>query len=278
MNLSVASGKGGTGKTSVALSLALSLDNVQILDCDVEEPNACIFLKPQIENKIDISVPIPEIDKEKCNFCGRCKELCVYNALAVLSKTVLVFPELCHSCGVCVHFCPQNAIHETGKLIGSIEFGRKDKLKFVQGTLNIGQSMAPPLIREVKKYLDSDRINIIDVPAGTSCPVVESVKGSDFCILVTEPTPFGLNDLILAVDLLRIIKIPFGVIVNRCDIGDDMTIQYCRQQNIPVLLSIPFKKEIASAYSEGVALVDAFREYKAEFIKVYTNIESILKK
>ena len=272
MIISVASGKGGTGKTTVATNLALSIPNAQILDCDAEEPNAHLFIKPKIKNKIPVFIPVPEIDKNKCNFCGRCAEVCAYNAIAVLKEKVLVFPELCHGCGACTYFCPQKAIKEVNKEIGVVEIGSKDDLQFVHGRLDIGEAMSPPVIRAVKSYINLTRTVIIDAPPGTSCPVIESIKGSDFCILVTEPTPFGLNDLILAVEVLRKLKIPFGVVINRSDLGDKKTEDYCRKENIPILMRIPFSKEIASAYSKGKLIVEQFPEYKQRFKDLFNLI------
>ena len=273
MIISVASGKGGTGKTTVAVNLALSLSNVQFLDCDVEEPNAHIFLKPQIKSKAPVFIPVPEIDKNKCNFCGKCAQVCAYNAIAVLKKDILVFKELCHGCGSCSYFCPQKAIKEVYKEIGVVETGNRDSLQFVHGRLNIGEAMSPPLIRAVKEHINPTKTVIIDVPPGTSCPPIEAIKESDFCILVTEPTPFGLYDLTLAVEVLRKLKIPFGVIINRSGLGDNKVDDYCTKENIPVLMHIPFKKEIASAYSKGETIVKAFPEYKKEFQKLFDDVK-----
>ena len=274
MIISVASGKGGTGKTTVAVNLALSLSNIQFLDCDVEEPNAHIFLKPKIQDKIPVYIPVPEVDKDKCNFCGRCAEVCAYNAIAVLKKNILVFPELCHGCGACSYFCPQKAIKEVDKEIGFVEIGNKDNLQFVHGRLNIGQAMSPPLIRAVKKYINPTRTVIIDVPPGTSCPVIEAIRGSDFCILVTEPTPFGLYDLTLAVEVLRKLEIPFGVVINRSDLGDKKVDDYCKKEHIPILMHIPFKKEIAMTYSKGIPIVDAYPHFKEKFNELFEDIKN----
>ena len=271
MIISVASGKGGTGKTTIAVNLALSIDNVQFLDCDVEEPNAHIFLKPKITKQHEAYIPVPEIDVAKCNYCGKCAAVCVYNAIAILpgqdgeKGTTLIFPHLCHGCGACSALCPKNAIKEVNRTIGIVEIGTCGKMEFVHGKLNIGEAMSPPLIRQVKEHLNLDKTVIIDAPPGTSCPVVASVKGSDYCVLVTEPTPFGLNDLVLAVEVIRKIKIPFGVVINRSDLGNNKTDEYCRQENIKVLMRIPFSKEIAMAYSKGEPLVKVFPKYKKEF-------------
>lgn len=284
MIISVASGKGGTGKTTIATSLALSIGgNVQFLDCDVEEPNAHIFLTPAIKEVKKSFIPVPEVDEEKCSLCGRCQEVCAYNAIAVMPGfcdrrgNVLIFSNLCHGCGACTYFCPEKAIKETGKEIGVVEIGNAGPVQFVHGRLNIGEAMAPPIIRQIKKYINPTRTVIIDAPPGTSCPVVESVKGSDFCILVTEPTPFGLNDLILAVKVLRKLNIPFGVAVNRSDLGDNKTDEYCQNENIPILMRIPFRKKIAAAYSKGQPIVEAFPKYKKDFKQLHERIHSILK-
>ncbi|MBN3033874.1 MAG: ATP-binding protein [Candidatus Saganbacteria bacterium] len=266
MIIAVASGKGGTGKTLVATSLALSLgQNVQLLDCDVEEPNAAIFIKPKIEQSMTASVPVPTVDESKCDYCGKCAEVCEYHAIVVAKNKVLIFPELCHSCGACTLLCPRQAITERERVIGRIDIGHKEGLRFVQGCLNVGEAISPPLIRRVKELIDPGRTVIIDSPPGTSCPVIAAVKGCDFCLLVTEPTPFGLNDLVLAVETVRKLGIPFGVIINRADLGDNKTEEYCAAENIPVLLRIPFKKEIAEAYAKGTAAVEIMPECGPKF-------------
>lgn len=283
MIISVASGKGGTGKTTVATNLALSLKNVQLLDCDVEEPNAHLFLKPHIiVREVNACILVPEIDEAKCTYCGKCAEVCAYNAMAVIPAgegkrgNVLIFPNLCHSCGACAYFCPQKAITEVSRPIGVIELGEKGDLHFVSGRLNIGEAMSPPVIRQVKSYIEPGKTVIIDAPPGTSCPVIASVKGSDFCILVTEPTPFGLNDLILAVEVLRKLELPFGVVINRCDIGDDKVEEYCKNENIEILMRIPFSRKIAVSYSSGIPIVEKEPAYKDEFAGLYTRICSIV--
>jgi len=284
MIISVASGKGGTGKTTVATNLAISIaENVQLLDCDVEEPNAHIFIKPEIEKTEEVFIPIPMVDETNCTFCGKCQEVCAYNAIATFSpKTnstgkVLVFPELCHGCGACAHLCPQKCIKEVNRVVGVLESGRKGEIEFVHGKLNIGEAMAPPVIRAVKKKINLQKITIIDAPPGTSCPVISSIQGSDFCLLVTEPTPFGLNDLVLAVEVLKKMRISFGVVINRSDLGDNKTEKYCEEKNIPILMRIPFKKEIASAYSKGASIVEEFPEYREQFKGLFEVIKKIVR-
>lgn len=280
MIISVASGKGGTGKTTVAVNLALALNNVQFLDCDVEEPDAHLFLKPDIKDRKIATVPVPVVDESKCDYCGKCRDVCTYNAIAVMPKnddrkgSVLIFSHLCHSCGGCSLLCPHNAISEIEKEIGVIERGNCGAIQFVHGRLNIGEIMSPPLIKQVKEYINPARTVIIDAPPGTSCPVIASVKGSDFCILVTEPTPFGLNDLVLAVEVLEKLQIPHGVVVNRSDIGDDKVDLYCKGKNIPILMRIPFDKEIALLYSRGIPIVEEKKEYIRKFQEMFNLIEN----
>jgi MinD superfamily P-loop ATPase len=282
MIISVASGKGGTGKTTVAVNLALVLSNVQFLDCDVEEPNAHLFLKPDVKDRKVATIPIPQVDESKCNYCGRCRDICAYNAIAVLASgenvkkgSIMIFPHLCHACGGCSLLCPQEAIKEIQKEIGIIEIGNCGDIQFVHGRLNIGEIMSPPLIKQVKEYINPIRTVIIDAPPGTSCPVIASVKGSDFCILVTEPTPFGLNDLILAVEVLRKLGVPFGVVVNRSDIGDDKVDLFCQENKIPILMRIPFDKEIAFLYSRGIPIVKEKKEYIEKFQEMFNLINSV---
>ena len=277
MIISVASGKGGTGKTLVATNLALSLDSdVQLLDCDVEEPNAHIFLRPKLDRRETVYIPVPRVDEGKCTFCGKCAEVCAFNAIAVIKNKVLVFPELCHGCGACSYLCPEDAITEAGKEIGVVELGSAGNIDFVHGKLNVGEPMAPPLIRSVKQKIDADRTVIIDVPPGTSCPVVEAISDSDFCLLVTEPTPFGLNDLTLAVEVVRKLDIPFGIVINRCDLGDEETQQYCLSESIPILLNIPLDIEIARLYSKGVPLLQGMPEWRGAFLDLFSGIEHLM--
>lgn len=275
MIVSVASGKGGTGKTLVATSLALTLkgsEKVQLLDCDVEEPNAHIFLKPTFTQSEAVLIPIPRVDEDKCTYCGRCAEVCAYNAIAVLRRKVLVFPELCHGCGACSYLCPELAISEEGREVGVVEMGRADGVEFVHGRLSVGEALAPPVIRRVKQHINPRGTAIIDVSPGTSCPVVEAIKGSDFCLLVTEPTPFGLNDLVLAVELIKELAIPCGVVINRAGAGDAGVREYCLGENIPILLNIPLDTRIARLYAVGTPLIEGIPEWREHFLKLFDKI------
>ena len=265
MIISIASGKGGTGKTTVATNLAIAIKQCQFIDCDVEEPNANIFLKAKINESENVKVTIPKIDKKKCDYCGKCSEFCSYNALAVLPKNALVFPELCHSCGGCALVCPKDAIKWNSRVVGKVEHGKTNNIDFFQGILNIGEMQALPVIKQLKRNIDKKKNVIIDVPPGTTCPVIESIKGSDYCILVTEPTPFGLHDLKLAVEVAKHMNIPFGVIINRDGIGDENVEKFCKNEKIPILLKIPERKQIAQLYSKGVAFSNNNYEWTEMF-------------
>jgi len=276
MIISVASGKGGTGKTLVATNLAVAVKDkgeVQFLDCDVEEPNAHLFLKPTLDHGEPVCIPVPTVDEERCTYCRRCAEVCAYKAIAVVKKKVLIFPQLCHGCGACSYLCPEGAISEEGKEIGMVERGRSDGLDFVHGRLTVGEAMAPPVIRRVKRQIKSNGVAIIDVSPGTSCPVVEAIRGSDFCILVTEPTPFGLNDLVLAVEVAKKLAIRCGVVVNRAGVGDGKVEDYCAAKNIPLLLNIPLDMRIASLYSRGELLIEGLPEWRQPFRDLFRKIE-----
>ncbi len=278
MIIAVASGKGGTGKTTVSTSLALSIKNkVQLIDCDVEEPNSFIFIKPENTETIDANVLVPNIDKEKCTFCGLCQKICEYNALVVLKDNVMVLPELCHSCGGCSLLCPEKAITEVNRKIGVIERGRYKNVELIYGKLNIGEAQAVPLIKMVKKYIDKNNDVVIDAPPGTSCPVIESVKDSDYTILVTEPTPFGLNDLKLAVGVMRELGKDFGVIINRSDLGNRDVHNYCKNEDIEILMKIPFSRKIAEAYSKGMPLIETDIKFRSNFEKMYKYITEKIK-
>jgi len=273
--ISVASGKGGTGKTTVATNLAVCLPgDVQLLDCDVEEPNAHLFLKPDLGPAETVTTPVPEVDEERCTFCGRCAELCQFKAITVLAgKAVLTFPELCHSCGGCRRACPEEAIQYGTRVLGVLERGGRDGLEFAHGRLRVGEAMAPPLIRRVRASARPGAVTIIDAPPGTSCPVIAAMKGADFVLLVTEPTPFGLHDLTLAVGAVRVLGIPCGLVINRADMGDGRVRDYAVREDLPVLLEIPFDRRIAEAYSRGEMLVEVLPAWKERFRDLYRALE-----
>ena len=276
MIISVASGKGGTGKTTIATNMVLALKDAVFLDCDVEEPNAHLFLKPEVKETESVTIPVPEVDKSRCTFCGLCAEICQFKAIIVVGKTVLTFHELCHGCGGCTMICPEEAITEKEKEIGVIKKGQRDSIEFIYGRLNIGEAMSPPLIKKVRKYEKKDKITIIDAPPGTSCPVIASMKDTDFVILVTEPTPFGLYDLKLAIGAVRILGIPHGIVINRADIGNSRVKEYAKMENIPVLMEIPFDRAIAEAYSNGIPMVEAIPEWKEKFLGLFNKIRELL--
>jgi MinD superfamily P-loop ATPase len=278
MIVSIASGKGGTGKTSVAVNMALSIRNAQLLDCDVEEPNAHLLLRPKISRIEPVYVLVPFVNEELCDHCGKCSKFCQYNAIFVSPEKVLIFPELCHSCGGCAIVCPKKAINEDKHKIGTLKLGSAVDLELVYGELEVGEPMAVPIIREVKRQIDKSRNVVLDSPPGTSCPVIETVKGSDFCILVTEPTPFGLHDLKITVQVLEDMKIPFGVVINRAGMGDKKVYEYCREKNIPILLEIPFQRKIAELYSKGISFSLEMPEWKEKFEALFNETRKLVGK
>jgi MinD superfamily P-loop ATPase len=278
MILAVASGKGGTGKTTLSVNLARVMGSpVRLLDCDVEEPNAHLFLPGEPRERDTISVPVPSVDESLCDACGECGRFCIYHAIVSLGTKPLVFPELCHGCGGCARVCPRGAIRETDRRIGIVEVLESHGIALIQGLLDVGVAMAPPLIRAVKSRLGPGASAIIDAPPGTACPVIAAVRGADFTILVTEPTPFGLHDLTLAADMAQSLDMACGVVINRVGIGDDRVHAFCRDRGIPLLLEIPDDRRIAEAYSRGELIVDALPEYRAYFERLLEHIEEAVR-
>lgn len=274
MRIVVASGKGGTGKTMIATSLALVAaegGDAALIDADVEAPNADLFLRPIFDQSRPVEQMIPQVDAALCTHCGRCAEVCQYHAIAALPTTTLVFGELCHGCGSCTLNCPSRAISEAPRSIGLIEIGLADNLPYARGTLQIGEAMATPVIRALKRYAhesewDSKQWLIVDAPPGTACPVIETLRGADIALLVTEPTPFGLHDLRLAVEVARdALHLPVAIVINKDGPDHADVEQYCQTMNLPVLLRVPLSREIAVAYSSGAPLVQAFQEYRPKF-------------
>ncbi|HUU03457.1 MAG TPA: P-loop NTPase [Myxococcota bacterium] len=269
MRLAIASGKGGTGKTTLATNLAAVLaereNPVAYLDCDVEEPNGHLFLRPQLEKSVPVTIAVPEVDESLCNYCGACGKACRFSAILALKNKVLTFPKLCHGCGGCMLACPEEAIREVPRPIGIVESGASGPLRFVHGKLDIGEAMSPPLIRAVISAAPENHTLVLDAPPGTSCPVIETVKTADVVLLVTEPTPFGLNDLELAVETIRLLGLPFGVAVNRAGVGDRAVYDYCAREDIPLLFELPDDRRIATAYSRGELAIKALPELKPLF-------------
>ncbi len=282
MKIAIASGKGGTGKTTLSTNLASYLaesDNVVLVDLDVEEPNSGLFLERKLVYSEEKFKMIPEWIKDKCTLCGECQKNCNYHAVIQLGTMILVFPELCHSCYACSELCPVDALPMKEKKIGDLSHFKAGNLDFIESKLMIGEEQAVPLIKQTIKYTDSnfDGIQIFDSPPGTSCPVIEAVKDADFVILVTEPTPFGLNDLKLAVETVRELEKKFGVVINRYGIGNNDVTEYCNNENIPILAKIPNSRKIAELYSKGELLYNSIPEVKEELIKIKDFIFSAVK-
>ncbi|MBN2654563.1 MAG: ATP-binding protein [Nitrospirae bacterium] len=276
MVIAVASGKGGTGKTTVSVNLAKAFGSaVQLLDCDVEEPNAHIFLNPSVSSEKVVNILVPEVDETRCDGCGECSRFCEYSAIVSFGSKPLVFPEMCHGCGGCARVCPKNAIHEVQKRIGVVKSSEAGNIVLIEGVLDVGVAMAPPLIRAVKSSLNKNLPAILDAPPGTSCPVIATLRDVDFVVLVTEPTPFGLNDLRLAVDMVRQLGIPFGVVINRSGAGDDRVHAYCYEEQIPLLMEIPDDRKIAEAYSRGSLIIEALPEYRGIFKGLINKISEL---
>lgn len=279
VTIAVASGKGGTGKSTVAVNLALLLskgNNVSLFDLDVEEPNDNQFLNLDLTHLKDVNLLKPEIDEKKCTHCGICADLCEFNALAVLPSHVMTFPELCHSCGLCSYACPEQAITEVPHLNGIIEQGViNDKCSFFQGTLKISEAIATLTISELKSIAKERQqdIRVLDLPPGSSCPVIEGLKDTDYIILVTEPTPAGEHDLKIAIEVVKLLKVPFGIIINRFDVGDDRIEKLATNEDYKILLRIPHSDNIIYYYSRGMPLIDN----DPESTKLFSNLISTLK-
>lgn len=276
MNIAIASGKGGTGKTTVTTNLAVvaarSGLTVTYVDCDVEEPNGHLFLRPEITSIIKAVRRVPVVDRDQCTLCGKCGEICQFSAIMPLGSEVLVYPELCHACGGCMLVCPTGAISEQSREIGKIEIGRADQVQFVHGLLNIGEAMSPPLIRQVRQAAPAAELTLVDAPPGTSCPVVESIRDCDYVLMVTEPTPFGLHDLKLAVEMVKALKLPFGVVINRAGMGDGQTQAYCRSRRIEIVMEIPDDRAVAEAYSRGQLACTLGSAYEQRFVEILLHI------
>lgn len=276
MKIAIASGKGGTGKTTVAVNLALALEDVQLFDCDVEEPNCNLFLGFELEPVEKVTCLVPEINPDRCTLCGNCADFCKYNALAALPKKILSFPSLCHGCGGCTLVCPAGAIEEKPRQIGMIEKAPSEtSLKFLRGILNIGEATATPVIRALQRHIDESRPAIIDSPPGTACPVLAVMGCADYCVLVTESTPFGFHDFLLALEAARALNVPVGVVLNRDGLGDSRVEDFCRAEGIPILLRIPNDRMIARLYSEGIPFIMEMPEWKEKFEDMFETIKTL---
>jgi len=277
MKIVVASGKGGTGKTSVAVNLALSAGARQIIDCDVEEPNVHIFLEPENPRRKPVELLVPEIDEEKCTYCRRCAEFCQYNALFVAGEAAMVFPELCHSCGGCKLVCPEGAITEKPRQIGTITLGEYHGMGLVYGELNVGEALAVPVISAVKEHAEDDGLVILDAAPGSACPLVETVHGADFCLMVTEPTPFGLHDLQIATEVVKQLGVPLGVVVNFAGVGDRGVYRFCEREGMPIIMEIPYDRHIAELYSRGVPFTVEMTEWRSRFRELLETVEGMIR-
>lgn len=278
MKIAVASGKGGTGKTTISTNLAVFLSKkgktVTLLDCDVEEPNAHLFLRPQWYAQIDVSIQTPSIDKNRCTNCGQCAQGCQFRAITDMGTDTMVFPELCHGCGLCSHICPENAITESPRTIGFVKAGRADGFEFIHGQLKVGKPLATPIIKKVREQSTSDGFIIIDAPPGTSCATIASIYETDYVVLVTEPTPFGLYDLNLAVQVTRVLNLPCGVVINRADSGDKKVWDYCEKEGIEIIMELPHMREIAEMYSQGTLFLSHMIQFEGLFEKMISKIQS----
>ncbi|MEN8121190.1 MAG: ATP-binding protein [Bacteroidota bacterium] len=284
MNIAIASGKGGTGKTTLSTNLASYLaekDKVVLTDLDVEEPNSKLFLETELFHKEDKFKMIPELKEDKCTLCGICHKVCNYHAAIQLGPTIMIFPELCHSCYACSELCPANALPMIPVKMGELSHYENGQLSFIESRLEIGQEQAVPLIAQTIDYVndkfDNNNIKIYDSPPGTSCPVIEATKDADFVILVTEPTPFGFHDLKLAVDTMSELKKEYGVVINRYGIGNDDVLEYCNEQQIPVLAKIPNSRKIAEIYSSGELIYKQVPEFKEQLKSIKDFILNIKK-
>ncbi|MBN2789266.1 MAG: ATP-binding protein [Candidatus Delongbacteria bacterium] len=275
MKIAIASGKGGTGKTTLSTNLGSFLaenNDVVLVDLDVEEPNSGLFLKSTLIKKYDKFRMVPEWDLTNCTLCGNCQKVCNFHAVITLKTKVMVFPQLCHGCYACSELCPNNSLPMKQEKMGELKHFKVGKLNFVESRLDVGQEQAVPLISQTLEFVDEkytkETIKLYDSPPGTSCPVIEATKDADFVILVTEPTPFGFHDLKLAIDTMRVLKKEIGVVVNRYGIGNNDVIDYCEKENIPVIATIPNDRKIAELYSRGELLYDKITEVKKELEKI----------
>jgi len=278
MIVSIASGKGGTGKTTVSASLTRVWNRPVIaVDLDVEEPNLHLFLRPEMEESETAWLEVPVVDETKCDFCRVCSEFCQFKAISVMGKLILTFPEMCHGCGGCIALCPQRAISAGRRELGEINRGYANGAQFLTACLRVGEAMSPPLMRQVKSRLNdimaaNGQDAIIDAPPGVSCPAVNAVIDSDVIVLVTEPTPFGFHDFKLACEAFSPLGKPMGVVINRAGIGNGEVYEFCRKKGIPVLAEIPFDRAVAEAYARGRIIADLSPEFRQIFVSIHERV------
>ena len=271
MRISVLSGKGGTGKTLIATNLAYTINYCIYADCDVEEPNGCLFINPNFVAVEEVIVNYPEFDAQKCVGCRECVNFCKFNALAFIKDKIMIFKELCHSCGGCIKVCKQEALKEENRVIGHVKYGRRKSVYTRSGQMNIGEVSGVPIIKHIMNNIPKYKTSIIDCPPGSSCLVMESIKDSDFCVLVTEPTAFGVHNLNMIYKLVNEFKIPCGVVINKWIEDNFIVEKYCNENNIPVLIKIPFDKDIALESSNG-NLISKNDNYKYLFEELFEKI------
>lgn len=275
MKIAVLSGKGGTGKTFVAVNLACVADKAAYIDCDIEEPNGHLFLKPNIIDTQPVTVTVPEVDPNKCTACRECVEFCRYNALALIKDQLLIFEELCHSCGGCILFCPQKALSERKRVIGTIEEGISEKIKVLTGYMNIGEESGVSIIKELVKKMPDEGTVVIDCAGGNGCLVMESLRESDFCVLVAEPTIFGVHNLNLVWELVKIFNKPFGVVLNKCLAEENPAEQFCNDHQINILAKIPLEEDLGRINSQGLIAVKEKESYHKLFEKLLSALTTL---
>lgn len=272
MKIAVLSGKGGTGKTLVSVNLACAAEQAVYVDCDVEEPNGHLFLKPEITETKSVAVSVPEVEMSKCNGCRKCVDFCQYNALALLKDNLLIFHEICHSCGGCILFCPEKALQSKQRPIGTIETGSSENVTVLTGCLNTGEVSGVPIIKKLMELLPKQETIVVDCPPGSACIVMESIREADYCVLVAEPTLFGVHNLAMVYELVKLFNKSFGVVLNKCLPGENPAKRYCQENQLPILAEIPYEESLGSLNSKGLIAVREDAQYRELFRKMLHQI------